>query len=202
MALIHNVLHRDGTDKIYQSDAISGQYLYVTGSGDDIVNNKVGEGEKLIITNESGSTTILKEVQFLEDIQLKTAYFFWENAKWGDSLNGEIILPANTPYIKSDNKGNAALVDGVITHITSSQTPDNTWNGTHILFPIDVPLVRFVNKCPLSGTNNTGFKTDPSGVALVSKDLKLRLTFTTDSNSPNTVIKLSAVIEMFRIRTL
>lgn len=198
--ITHSVIHRDGTQKIYSSPANENQYLYFTCAGDDMGNKIIGSGEKLIFDNSAGSGVISKEIQFLEDIQLKDGYLFWENAVFGDSVSVEIVLPANVPMEKTDNKGNAALVDGTIQYITASQTPDETWNGTHLLLPIDLPVVKFVNQMHILGTNVIGTILESSGVALIKDIFKLKVTVTSPSN--NAALKVIMMAEIFRENTI
>lgn len=201
MALKYNILHRDGTSKIYQSPATIGQYLYFTTRGDDIQNNIIGKGKQLIITNPDAKDEVQIEFQFLEDIQLKDAYIFWEHAKWGDMISAEVILPANIPYLHPTHKGNAKLKNGVIDYITSSQVPDETWVGDYLLSPVDTPIVRFVNEFRVLGDNQLGTLLESSGVALISKDLKLRISYKNEI-APNTEIQLILLIELYRENTL
>jgi len=204
MAIKHSVLHRDGTAKVYQSPATPGQFLYYTNSGDDVENGIIGKGQSMHIDNIDSQVKKSVDIQFLEDVQLKDAYFFWENAKWGDSINAEVILPAGVPFEKTDNTGNAKVINGVVTNITTSLTPDETWIGTHILAPIDIVLVRFVNNFHMFGTNNIGTVLESTGVALISKDFKLRLTYELcdDVTTPNPDINISVMAEMFREKTI
>ena len=192
----HSVLHRDGSPKMYNSPANEGQYLYFTCAGDDIQNKKVGEGDTTLITNPDGLTKIIKEIQFLEDVQLKDGYIFWENAVVGDHLCVEIVLPANTPLPSATNKGNVNFAkDGSIVPVV-----DESWTGTHIFIPFDIPVVKFVNKMHLFGTNVKGTVLESLGVALVKSIFKLRVTFHTPSK--NTNINLVMMAEVFRENTL
>jgi len=198
MALNHNVLHRDGSKKVYESPAISGQYLYFTSSGDDIQNKIIGKGEKFFIENIEALNEKIIYAQFLEDIQLKDAYIFWENAVWGDSISIEVELPANTPL--ETEYGNARIIDGVPTYITSSQTPDKTWTGTHLLSPVDIVLVRFVNSLLIHGSNTVGTVLESTGVAKIKKELKLKMRFNSETNNSN--IKISLMAELYRTKTI
>lgn len=202
MAITHNVLHRDGTVKMYVSPATPGQYLTFTSRGDDIQNKIIGAGNQITITNESNSLEVIKEVQFIEDIQLKDAYVFWQNAKIGDYLIGEVILPANIPYPNSKKTGNAEIIDNVIQSITTSSTPDDTWTGSYNLFPVDVPIIRFLNNMPLYGSNNIGTILESPGVALVSKELKSRLIYKRYDSTPNPDINISVMLELYREHTI
>lgn len=200
MAIKHDILHRDGTKKVYESPATLGQYLYFTNKGDDIVNGIVGKGTKLFIENPDALNEKSLEIQFLEDIQLKDAYIFWEGAVWGDSLSFEVVLPAGTLFPSATNQGTVNIVEGVPTPVTESQVPDDTWTGTHMLFPVDVPLIRFVNEIALNGTNSVGTVLESTGVALINKELKLKMIYKSETNNPD--IKLAVTAELYREHTL
>lgn len=198
--ITHSVIHRDGAQKIYSSPAEENQYIYFTCVGDDVINKTVGNGGKLIFDNFSSTNTISKEVQFLEDIQLKDGYLFWDNAVLGDFVDVEIVLPANTPMEKPDNKGNASLVNDTIQYITASQTPDETWKGSHLLLPIDMPVVKFANQLHIMGSNVMGTVLESSGAALIKSIFKVRVTVTSPSNNPN--LKVIMLAEIYRENTL
>jgi len=202
MALKHSVIHRDGTTKVYLSPAIPGQFLTFTNKGDDVLNGTIGTGNNLFINNPTGLLTTSTEIQFIEDVQLKDAYVFWENALPGDFLIGEVILPASTPFKKADKKGNAEMINGTVQNITASTTPDSTWTGSYILFPVDVPIVKFLNDMPLYGTNNIGTILESVGVALIYKELKQRLTYKRYDTTPNPNINISVMLEIYRDNTI
>ena len=200
MGIKFDILHRDGTQKVYESPAIAGQYLVFTSKGDDIVNNTVGNGSQFFIENPNGLDEVAVDVQFMEDIQVKDAYFFWENANWGDSISIEAILPANTLFPSLTNTGNINIIDGNITPVTSSMTPDETWTGSHMYFPIDVTLIKFVNEMMIHGTNIVGTILESKGVAYLPKMLKFKMVYKSTTKNPN--IKLSALAEVYRNTTI
>ena len=200
MAIKHEILHRDGAKKVYESPAMTGQYLYFTNRGDDIENGIVGKGNKLFIDNTAGLESNSVSIQFLEDIQLKDAYVFWENAVWGDAITIEVVLPKNTLFESNTDQGNVNVIDGVVTPVTASHTPDATWTGSHMFFPIDVPLVRFFNEISLNGTNMVGTIFESKGVALINKELQLKMTVTSETKNSN--IKLALTAELYRENTI
>lgn len=193
-------LQVDKTEKIHTSPRQEGTYLYFTGRGD--LPNSVGNGEWFRLTNETGLS--YKEIitGFNETVFLKDGYVFWQNATVGDSASLEVILPANTPFLSEFQTGNAGVVDenGTISYITASQTPDETWVGTHLLFPIDVALFRFVNSFSLLGTNEHGLVLNSQDAAEISSELKFRLSFHSESPNPNLVV--SVLMEMYRKNTI
>lgn len=194
-------IHRDGTQKTFSSPSYDGTFLYFTGKGDSLTEG-VGKGDAFILTNEEGVQ--YKEIiaGYNEDVFLKDGYVFWQNATVGDSISLEIILPANTVFDSMEQQGNAGVVDenGTISYITASQTPDETWVGTHLLFPIDVVLFRFVNHFSLLGTNEHGLLLESSDVAKVEQKLKFRLSFSSEAPNPNLVV--SVLMEMYRENTI
>jgi len=198
MSFKHQVLHRDGSPKVYESPSISGEYLYFTSRTDDIDNKIVGKGPKLFLEN----TNALEEKhiigQFLEDIQVKDAYVFWEGATWGDSLTVEVVLPANTPY--PSDRGNINIIDGNIVPCTTSQIPDSTWTGTHMYFPIDVSLIRFINEFMLNGSNSVGTVLKSKGVALIKKELQIKMILKSETSNPN--LKMGLIVELYRDNTI
>lgn len=200
MAIRHDILHRDGAKKVYESPAIAGQYLYFTNRGDDILNGIVGKGNHFFIENPNALPEASVKAQFTEDIQLKDAYIFWEGAVWGDSLTFEVELPANTLFLSATDQGNVNIVDGLPVAITTSITPDATWTGTHLFFPIDIILIRFVNEFGLNGTNSVGTILESTGVALINKELKIKMSLKSDTNNPN--IKISVMAEVYRETTI
>jgi hypothetical protein len=194
-------IHRDGTQKIFSSPSYDGTFLYFTGRGDSETEG-IGNGEAFRLTNEEGVQ--YKEIitGYNEDVFLKDGYVFWQNATVGDAVSLEIVLPANTVYPSLEQQGNAGIIDenGTISYITASQTPDETWIGTHLLFPIDVTLFRFVNNFSLLGTNEHGLLLESSDVAKVNKELKFRLSFKSEAPNPNLVV--SVLMEMYREHTV
>jgi hypothetical protein len=201
MARRSRYLQVDNTEKIHTSPRQEGTFLYFTGRGDSETEG-IGHGEAFRLTNENGDT--YKEIitGFSETVFLKDGYVFWQNATVGDSVSLEVILPANTLYLSETQQGNAGVVDenGTISYITASQTPDETWVGTHLLFPIDVTLFRFVNNFSLVGTNEHGLLLESPDAAEVEGDLKFRLSFKSEAPNPNLVV--SVLMEMYREHTV
>jgi len=200
MGIRHNILHRDGTKKVYESPAMSGQYIYFTSRGDDMENKIIGKGSKFYLDNVDGLESKSVSIQFLEDTQVKDSYLMWENAVWGDTVTIEVMLPKDTLMLSPTNQGNVNVINGSPEAVTESQAPDETWTGTHIYFPVDVSLVRFVNEIMINGTNNMGMILESKGVALVQKELQLKMTL--KSETKNTSIKLGVIAELYRVNTI
>ena len=195
-------ISRNGTEKMFSTPSQDGTYLYFTSKGDDISSGVIGKGQVMAISNQSGLLSSSVECQFSEDIFLKDGFLFWENAIFGDTVSLEIILPANTPVLSAEDKGNAAEVNGVITYITASQTPDETWTGTHNLFPMDFVVNRFVNSIYLMGANHHGLVLESSETALVSSIMKFRLTYKNVNTTVNNDIRITTMLEMYRKNTV
>jgi hypothetical protein len=200
MARTSRYLQVDNTEKIHTSPRQEGTFLYFTGRGD--TETEVGKGEAFILTNTEGSSYKEMITGFNETVFLKDGYVFWQNAKVGDEVSLEIILPANTPYMSDTQTGNAGIIDenGTISYITASQTPDETWTGTHLLFPMEVTLFRFVNSFSLLGTNEHGLVLESPDVAEVESSLKFKLSFS--STAPNPDLVVSVLMEMYREHTI
>lgn len=195
-------VQHDGTKKMLATPRQEGTFLYFTGRGDDIANNLVGKGAKLIIENPTGDTTASMECRFIDDVFLKDGIAFWENAVFGDSVDMEIVLPSGIPMRAEEVNGNADVIDenGTISYITASQTPDDTWTGNYFMFPFDYTVHRFVNEFPLIGSNNIGTILESSDTAEIQKIFKFKITM--NSPSGNMALKLYVVLELYRERTV
>ena len=198
----NNFLQPDGTIKTSSTPRVEGTYLYFTSTGDDITNNIVGGGNLIYIDNTKNSS-ISREVEchFLDDIYLKDGTIMWENAILGDTITWEIILPANTPLHTTNNNGNAQMVNGNVTYITSSSTPDETWVGDYYLFPTDYITNRFVNQFMIIGSNTHGYILESSDAMLVPNIYKMRLTYTNKFGIVNSNLLVASNIEMYRDKT-
>lgn len=201
MARKIDFVQHDGTKKMLTTPRQEGTFLYFTGKGDDLANGIVGKGNRLIIENLNGDTELFMECSFLDNVFLKDGMAFWENAVFGDSVDMEIVLPANLPMPAEGSNGNAGVIDeqGTISYITASQTPDETWVGDFFLFPMDYVVHRFVNEFPLNGSNNIGTILESSDTAEIEKIFKFRITM--HSPSGNMALKLYVMLELYRERT-
>lgn len=202
MARKIDYVQHDGTKKMLTTPRQEGTFLYFTGKGDDIAGNGIGKGARLIIENTTGETTSFMECAFIDNVFLKDGMAFWENAVFGDSVDMEIILPANQPMPAEAANGNADVVDanGTISYITAAQVPDASWVGNYYLFPMDYTVHRFVNEFPLNGTNNMGTVLESSDTAEIENIFKFRITM--HSPSSNMALKLYVMLELYRERTV
>lgn len=193
----------DGTEKFTATPRHEGTYLYFTSSGDDIVNGVVGTGNKLVIDNTDVNQDISRSVecQFLDTIYLKDGLAMWENANIGDSIKLEVVLPANTAMPMENKDGNASLIDGVVTIITASPTPDVSWVGEYLLLPVDYVVNRFVNGVHLLGSNTTGYLLESQDAVEIPNIFKIRFEYTNDiAVNPN--FKIVITLECYRKRTV
>lgn len=191
----------DGTEIVHNSPKQEGTSLYVTGAGDNVETGAIGAGTSFVLQNANGDALISVQGQFCDDIYLKDGYVMWQNAVIGDRLSLDIILPAEVPMHSENETGNAAEnEDGVIDYITDSTTPDETWVGTHLLFPVDVVMNRFVNKLHLLGSNTTGLVIVSSDAAFVNKELVYKISVTSPTSNPD--ILVSVLMETYRERTV
>jgi len=196
-------LQPDGTAKTSSTPRIEGTMLYFTSSGDDSVNGVVGDGTPLVLNNTVTPTTQKSvDCQFIDDIHLKDGMIIWENAILGDTLDWEVILPANTPLPTGDGKGNANMVEGTVQYITAASAPDDTWVGDYFLFPTDYVVDRFVNNLLVLGTNHHGMILESNDAMLVPKIFKMRLNYRNIYGEVNPNFVLVATIEMYRDRTV
>ena len=202
MAKKSRYLQVDKTEKFYTTPRQEGTFLYFTGRGDDIATGATGAGQQFLLTNTSVDPVSYKEVigQFNETVFLKDGYIFWQNAVPGDRVSLEIVLPAGVVHPCADQKGNAADVNGEIVNITASATPDETWVGTHFLFPIDMVLFRFVNELSLVGSNEHGLVLESPDAAEIPSYMQFRLSFKSDAPNPDIVV--SVMMEMYRTNTI
>lgn len=90
-------------------------------------------------------------------------------------------------------------INCVITYITASTSPDSTWIGQYILFPIDVVLFRFINKFAVMGSNTHGLTIESSDTAEIQKELKIRFTLESPSLSN---VKAIINLETYREQTI
>lgn len=201
MARKIDYVQHDGTKKILTTARQEGTFLYFTGRGDDVENNSIGNGAQLIIDNSPGNTTSFIECSFTEVVFLKDGIAFWEGAEFGDYVNMEIILPANTPMPAENTNGNAGVdANGNISYITASQTPDDTWTGDFFLFPFDYTVFRFVNNFPLNGTNYIGTILESSDSAQIDSIFKFRIIINSPTGNAN--LKVAVVLELYRQNTV
>lgn len=77
--------------------------------------------------------------------------------------------------------------------------PDETWNGTHFMFPMDVTLFRYVNEFALLGTNHAGLILESSDTAEIQKELKIKFILNSPSQSD---IRAIINIEAYREFTI
>jgi len=201
MARKVDFVQHDGTKKILTTPRQEGTFLYFTGKGDDIANGLVGKGTDMSLINSAGEAVMSVECSFLDDVFLKDGMAFWEGAVFGDTVDMEIVLPANTPMPSEDETGNAGIIDaqGTISYITASPTPDETWTGAYYLFPMDYVAHRFVNSFPMNGTNNVGTVLESSDTAEIENIFKFRITV--NSSTSNPALKVFTVLELYRTRT-
>lgn len=192
-------LQHDGTEKVFTSPRQEGTFLYFTSRGDNKITGVRGKGQKLILDSSIPYVNNKKvvEASFIDNIFIKDGIIFWDNAMIGDNITLEVVLPANTPY--PFNSGNAEIINGVPTYITDSPTPNETWIGSYLLSPVDTVLVRFVNEFHILGSNHVGLVLESSDTAEVSKELKIRFTLESQSNSDITIM---FNLELYRSKTV
>lgn len=193
MAKKSNFIQLDGTPKMYVSSRQENSRLYYTSEFDDIANDTRGGGESFLFRNTEGTTEMIIEGGFKDDIYLKDGYLMWKDAVVGDSVSMEIILPANQPMPKIERDGNYDLVDGVMVPNTENQ-------GGYIMYPIDIIVDRFVNKVLMIGTNTTGFIMTSSDTAILPSIFKVKMSLHSPTGNVNLVVAIS--LETYREKTV
>lgn len=196
MSINTRFLQSDGTEKVYTSARQEGTSLYYTNAGDNVETQTRGAGTELLISNPDALSEVSVECQFIDNIFLKDGILMWEGASFGDTIDMEIVLPANQPMPSDDGLGNADLVDGIIQYITASETPDETWTGNYFLFPVDYVVNRFVNGLAIMGSNHHGLMLESSDTSEVPSIFMIRLTY--KSPTPSVDTKLTVTIEIYR----
>lgn len=188
-----NYVQRDGTKRMYFSPKQGDTLLYITSRGDDVQNGVRGEGEELIIQGApDGKNSV--SAQFIDDVYIKDGTILWQNAKVGDSVSLEIVLPANTMFISPTRTGNYDIDS------YGAVTPNDTGSGKYIMYPIPIILNRFVNKVSVLGDNTIGYIIESADTALVPKQLVMTLTVYSETSNPDLVLTVSA--ELYRDETV
>jgi len=190
----------DGTETVHSSPRQEGTCLYVTGAGDNISTGEIGAGVSFVVQNLDGEDTASVRGQFTESVYLKDGYVMWQNAKIGDRLSLEVVLPAEVPLVSEESVGNAIEGEDGMEYVTESAVPDDTWVGTHLWFPVDVVINRFVNKVHMLGDNTVGLVINSSDAALVPKELVYVVKVY--SPSKNADIVVSVILETYREMTV
>lgn len=183
----------DGTPKTYNTSRQGETFLYITGSGDDLVNGLRGKGAPLKIKGVSTGESKLM-VGFLDDIFLKDGILFWNNGMEGDSISVEIVLPANTFFVSPTNTGNYDL------DLANNPIPNATNTGSYMMYPIDITVNRFINRFEIQGTNEIGLVIESSDTAFIPKQLQIRLVLTSTSSNPDVSVRF--VTEIYRESTV
>jgi len=186
-------IQRDGTKKMFSSPKQGDTNLYITSRGDDIENSTRGAGETLIVQGVPNGEKIIS-IQFIDDVYLKDGVILWQNAKIGDSMSLEIILPENTIFPSPTNTGNYDIDD-----YGNIVTNDNG-TGKYMMYPIPVTLNRFVNEVMIIGDNTIGYIIESADTALIPKQLKTQLRVNSETSNPDLILTVSA--ELYRKNTV
>ncbi len=186
-------VQRDGTRKMFSSPKQGDTNLYITSRGDDIENGTRGNGNIFKIEGvPNGEETI--SIQFIDDVYLKDGTILWQNAKLGDSLSLEIILPENTLFPSPNGSGNYDVNE----YGNVVENADGT--GDYIMYPIPITLNRFVNSVMILGDNTVGYIIESADTALIPKQLKTRLRVNSETNNEDLIVVVSA--EVYRKYTV
>jgi len=186
-------IQRDGTRKMFTSPKQGDTNLYITSRGDDVENGIRGKGEHLYVNGVPDGEKLIS-IQFIDDVYLKDGVILWQNAKLGDSMTLEIILPANTMFPSPTNTGNYDIDE------YGNVVENNSATGKYMMYPIDITLNRFVNEVMIIGDNTVGYIIESADTALIPKQLKTQLRVNSDTNNPDLVLVVSA--ELYRKDTV
>jgi hypothetical protein len=147
--LMDNVdqLTKDGKRIITASDRPKDHYRHFTCYGDDLVDVTRGNGEDLMFAVPPGET-IVKDIQFIDDIYLKDGTLAYQNAEMGSYLTVEIVAPPNVPHPAIFMNGNFDLMNG-------TWVPNATNTGAYHIHSEETVFLRFINKLLMLGTNTT-----------------------------------------------
>lgn len=186
-------IQRDGTRKTFTSPKQGDTNLYITSRGDDVVAGTRGNGETFVVQGvPDGEKTI--SIQFIDDVYIKDGVVLWQNAKLGDSISLEIVLPANTMFPSPTNTGNYDIDE----YGTVVENTTNT--GEYMMYPIDIVLNRFLNEVMIMGDNTIGYIIESADTALIPPQLKTRLKVKSTTNNPDLILTVSA--EVYRKYTV
>ncbi len=83
----------DGQDKVYTTHRPMGMSTYFTGEGDDVVNGKIGNGQRLLWQMKSSDISKSVTIGFSEDVYFKDGYMIVRNAPFGSYLDIEVTHP-------------------------------------------------------------------------------------------------------------
>lgn len=135
-------LTRDGKPIYTMSDRPKNTFRYLTSRGDDIPNNKIGEGSSLLFDVAPGVIQPI-DMTFLEDIFIKDGYAQYGGSDSNDSwLSVEAIAPAGFPFPATLGNGNFDNVGG--TWVLNS-----TNTGAYFIINTETVINRFANRLPL-----------------------------------------------------
>lgn len=186
-------VQRDGTRKMFTSPKQGDTNLYITSRGDNVENGTRGDGETLVVKGvPDGEKTI--SIQFIDDVYIKDGVVLWQNAKLGDSISLEIVLPANTMFPSPANTGNYDIDEyGNVIENTEG-------TGRYMMYPVDIVLNRFLNEVMILGDNTIGYIIESADTALIPKQLKTRLKVKSSTSNNDLVLTVSA--EVYRNQTV
>lgn len=83
----------DGQAKVYTTHRPMGMSTYFTGEGDNIVDNTIGNGPRLLWQMKSSDISKAVSVGFSENVYFKDGYIIVKNAPFGAYLDIEVVHP-------------------------------------------------------------------------------------------------------------
>lgn len=182
---------RDGKPITTVSDRPKDYYRHFTGAGDDVVNNKIGEGPVIHLIAAAGQSASI-DVKFIDDVYVRDGEIHYQNAGFDSHLSIEVLCPPNVPFPSPTKTGTLDLING-------EWVPNLTNTGAYMTAPVEVRLFRFINKMHLVGSDvNIINSLEPF---LLNYPYFLRCSMTADSTIDGE-LKAGITIGMFRKKTI
>lgn len=167
-------------------------YYYVTGAGDDMLNNVIGGGQQLLYNVPPGETLSI-DATFNEDVMFLGGRCSFDNAVVGSWIKGEIIAPPYHPFPALNSNGNTDL------NAQGQFVPNANATGKYWIYPVEKVVFRFINKMHIFGMNREVQVTGPEPSKL-AKHYPVRVTFYNASDTE--VMTAQVSLEMYRRHTL
>lgn len=132
---------RDGKYVFVSSPSQEGWMTWITSRGDDLGNQKRGEGTKMVV-DMAGPGTGFFELEFMDPVEIHDGQFNWDSTLWSeqDEFSLSALMPA-TQLTPNPGAGNVNVVSGILVPAAG--------NGSHD--------ISFSQAVPVPAPGNTGF---------------------------------------------
>lgn len=185
-------LTKDGKAIITTSDRPLDHYRYFTTCGDDLSNQKRGEGACLLFSVPPTEQQAI-DVRFMDDLYLKDGTMIYSGAEHGSWLRVDVLAPAGYPMPAKDKNGNFDVVDGQLV-----ANPTNT--GQYFVSNTDTTVHRFINKMAMYALTREREDIDTTEPNFIPKGWIVRLSVHNHGDSET--IKAAITLGMYRKITL